>query len=506
MGMPPLPAALVGASGRRAERRRRRSQCPSIEERRRVPRPTGVTSRRGGAVIEQAEVIVVGLGPGGEDAAGRLAEAGLDVVAVEAELVGGECPYWGCVPSKMMLRAADLVAEARRVEGMAGACEVRPDWAPVASRIRGEATDSWDDAVAASRLEGKGARLVRGWGRLDGPGRVVVGDIELEASRAVVVNIGTRSWAPPIDGLADVPYWTNREAIEATEVPATLAVIGGGAIGVELGQVFCRFGADVTILEAGPRLVGPEEPEAGELLATVLRREGIDAVTSAKIESVRHGAGGFVIAVAGREPLVVERLLVATGRRSDLRGLGAATIGVDEAAHSLPVDDHLRVCGAERTWAIGDVTGKGAFTHVSMYQADIVVQDVLGRPVVPADYRALPRVTFTDPELGSVGLSEADARAHGLSVRTGTAPVPTSTRGWIHKAGNDGFVKLVEDVDRGVLVGATSMGPWGGEVLGLLALAVHAEVPTVHLAHMIYAYPTFHRVIEAAVKDLVRAS
>jgi pyruvate/2-oxoglutarate dehydrogenase complex dihydrolipoamide dehydrogenase (E3) component len=406
----------------------------------------------------------------------------------------------------MMIRAADLLAEARRVEGMAGRSLVEPDWAPVAQRIRREATDDWDDTVAADRLVGKGARLVRGWGRLDGPGRVVVGDTELEATRAVVVNIGTRPWAPPIDGLAGAPYWTNRDAIEATESPASLAVVGGGAIGVELAQVFHRFGAEVTVLEAGPRLVGPEEPEASELLATVFGREGIDAVVSARIESVRHDGERFTIAVEGREPLVVERLLVATGRRSDLRGLGAASIGVDEDAHALPVDDHLRVLGVARTWALGDVTGKGAFTHVSMYQADIVVRDVLGQAVVPADYRALPRVTFTDPEIGSVGLSEADARAAGLSVRTGAAPVPESPRGWIHKAGNDGFVKLVEDVDRGVLVGATSVGPWGGEVLGLLALAVHAEVPTERLAHMIYAYPTFHRVIETAVKDLVGAT
>ncbi len=163
----------------------------------------------------------------------------------------------------------------------------------------------------------------------------------------------------------------------------------------------------------------------------------------------------------------------------------------------------MRVAGVERVWAIGDVTGKGAFTHVSMYQADIVVNDILGSPVVPADYRAVPRVTFTDPEIGSVGLSERDARDRGLEVRVGTTGVPSSTRGWIHKAGNRGFIKLVEDAHRGVLVGATSAGPWGGEVLGLLTLAVHAEVPTVPLRHMIYAYPTFHRAVEAAVKDLL---
>ena len=453
-------------------------------------------------MAEQADVVVVGLGPGTEDVAGRLAEAGLDVVGVEAELVGGECPYWGCVPSKMMIRAGNLLAEARRVKGMAGSADVVADWAPVATRIRVDATDTWDDTAAVERFESKGGRLVRGWGRLDGPGRVVVGDTVLEARTAVVIGIGTRSWTPPIEGLAGTGFWTNREAIEATEVPATLAVIGGGAIGVELAQVFARFGARVTVLEAGDRLVAPEEPESSELLATVFDREGIESVVHATITSVARDAGGFRIAVAGREPVRCEQLLVATGRRSDLRGLGVATIGVDEDARALPVDDHLRVLGVPRTWAVGDVTGKGGFTHVSMYQADIVVNDVLGRPVVPADYRALPRVTFTDPEIGSVGLSESEARSKGLTVRTGIAPIPESTRGWIHKVGNDGFIKLVEDAGRGVLVGATSAGPTGGEVLGFLALAVHAEVPTERLRHMIYAYPTFHRAIEQAVKNL----
>ena len=202
---------------------------------------------------------------------------------------------------------------------------------------------------------------------------------------------------------------------------------------------------------------------------------------------------------------MVDRLLVATGRRADLAQLNVASVGLDDSARALPVDDHLRVEGVEGMWAVGDVTGKGAFTHMSMYQADIVVNDVLGHEVVPADYRAVPRVTFTDPEIGSVGLSERDARDQGLEVRVGKADVPTSTRGWIHKAGNQGFIKLVEDADRGVLVGATSVGPWGGEVLGLLTLAVHAEVPTSRLRHMIYAYPTFHRAIEDAVKDLDRS-
>ncbi len=454
-------------------------------------------------MTEQVDVVVVGMGPGGEDAAERLAEAGLEVVGVDGELVGGECPYWGCVPSKMMIRAADLLAEARRVTGISGSSTVIPDWTPVARRIRDEATDDWDDAVAVKRFEDKGGRFVRGWGRLDGPGRVAVGDRVFEAARAVVVNIGTRPWTPPVPGLAGTPYWTNRGAIEAEEVPSSLIVIGGGAVGVELAQVFSRFGAEVAVLEAGPRLVGPEEPEAGELLAEVFASEGIDARTGVSLGSVEHNGRRFTVAVDGGDPLVADRLLVATGRRADLAGLGVSSVGLDESARALPVDDHLRVEGVDRTWGIGDATGKGAFTHVSMYQADIVVNDVLGRPVVPADYRAVPRVTFTDPEIGSVGLSERDARQQGLDVRVGRAPLPSSTRGWIHKAGNQGFIKLVEDAGRGVLVGATSAGPWGGEVLGLLSLAVHAEVLTTTLRHMIYAYPTFHRAIEAAVVDLL---
>jgi pyruvate/2-oxoglutarate dehydrogenase complex dihydrolipoamide dehydrogenase (E3) component len=447
------------------------------------------------------DVVMIGLGPGGEDAAGRLCVAGLDVVGVEAELVGGECPYWGCVPSKMIIRAANLLAEARRVNSMAGSADVRPDWAPVARRIREEATDTWDDTVAARRFEEKGGRLLRGWGRLDGPGRVVVGDEVIEAARAVVIAIGARAWIPPIKGLSGTPYWTNRDAIETTAVPRSLIVLGGGAIGVELAQAFGRFGAKVTILEAGPRIVEPEEPEASAILTSVLRAEGIEVRTSATVDAVRHEDSQFTVSVNGAT-VTASALLVAVGRRPDLVSLGAASLGLDEHAHAVATDDHLRVPGVERTWALGDVTGKGAFTHMSMYEADIVVNDILGLEVVPADYHAVPRVTFTDPEIGSVGLSEAAARSQGISVRTGSAPIPESARGWIHKAGNEGLIKVVEDVDRGVLVGATSMGPAGGEVLGFLALAVQAGVPTTQLRHMPYAYPTFHRAIETAIKGL----
>ena len=452
------------------------------------------------SVTESVDVVVLGMGPGGEDVAERTAEAGLEVVGIEGRLVGGECPYWGCVPSKMMIRAADLLTEGRRIPGLAGSSTVTADWAPVATRIRTEATDDWDDRVAVERFEQKGGRFVRGWGRLDGPGRVVVDDRVFEARRAIVVNTGTKAFIPPVEGLATTPYWTNREAIETEEVPASLVVLGGGAIGAELGQVFARFGATVSVIEGTDRLLPPEEPEAGRLLADVFARQGIGVHTSASVTAVHHHDGRFEVETDGGGTFAGERLLVATGRHVDLAAIGAASIGVSEQQRSLPVDDHLRVC--DGVWAVGDITGHGAFTHVSMYQADIVVAQILERPVTPADYRAVPRVTFTDPEIGSVGLSEAAAREAGIAVRTGSALVSASARGWIHKAGNDGFLKLVEDVDRGVLVGATSAGPVGGEVLGLLTLAVHEAVPTERLRHMIYAYPTFHRGILDALSDL----
>ena len=451
-------------------------------------------------VVHEVDVVVLGMGPGGEDAAERLAAAGLSVAGVEARLVGGECPYWGCIPSKMMIRAANLLAEGRRIPGLAGSSQVHPDWAPVAQRIREEATDNWDDKVAVDRFTGKGGTLFRGHGRITAPGEVTVGGEVLRARRGIVINTGTQPFIPPIDGLAGTPYWTSRDAIEATKVPASLLVLSGGAVGAELSQVFTRFGSRVTVIEESGSLLPAEEPESGTLLADVFRREGIEVRTSATARAVRHDAAAFTLSLSDGTGVTGEALLVATGRQTDLAGIGAGLVGADESGHAIPVDDHLRV--APGVWAVGDITGHGAFTHMSMYQANIVVHDILGQEVSPAEYHAVPRVTFTDPEIGSVGLTEAKARDRGLDVRTSSYPVPRSTRGWIHQAGNDGFIKLVADAGQGILVGASSAGPAGGEVLSLLTLAVHARVPVRRLREMIYAYPTFHRAIEAALQDL----
>jgi pyruvate/2-oxoglutarate dehydrogenase complex dihydrolipoamide dehydrogenase (E3) component len=454
----------------------------------------------------EVDIVVIGMGPGGESAAGQLAEAGLVVAGVEARLVGGECPYWGCVPSKMMIRAGNLLAEGRRVTGMAGQAHVDPSWAPVARRIRDEATANWDDKVAADRFTGKGGILVRGHGRISAPGEVTVTPSApgvpqvLRARRGIVIATGTAPAVPPIPGLAGTPFWTNREAIEAERVPASLVVLGGGAIGVELGQVFARFGSQVTVVEGADRLVPAEEPEAGDLLAEVLGRDGIAVRTGQTAQQVAYDRTGFTVTLSGGGHVRGEQLLVATGRQADLAALSLGAVGIDETLRAIPVDGHL--LAAPGVWALGDITGMGAFTHVSMYQAGLVVAAVLGKDGPPAEYHAVPRVTFTDPEIGSVGLSEAAARGAGLTVRVGLTQIPASARGWIHKAGNDGFIKLVEDADHGILAGATSAGPAGGEVLSMLVLAVHAGVPVQRLREMIYAYPTFHRAIEAALADL----
>ncbi len=449
---------------------------------------------------ERVDVVVIGMGPGGEEAAGKLAEAGLNVVGIEKKLLGGECPYWGCVPSKMMIRAADLLAESRRIPDVAGTSTQLPDWNPVARRIREQATDYWNDKVAVDRFEGKGGRFVRGVGKVAGWGKVSVNGTVFEAARAIVLSTGTTPVIPPIRGLAQVPYWTNREAIEVAHPPSSLVVLGGGAVGLELAQVFLRFGVNVTIVEALQRLLPMEEPEAGEELARVLTREGMDVRVGAKAVSVERQGSLIAVHLEGGERVSGEHLLVAVGRRANLVELGIDAVGIDASQRFVPVDAHMRAASA--LWAVGDVTGKGLFTHIAIYQAAIAVADILGKQFPGADYRALPRVTFTDPEVGAAGLTEEAARKNGVRVRAGSALVSTSARGWIHGPGNEGFIKLVEDADRGVVVGATSMGPRGGDVLSMLALAIHAAVPTEQLRHMIYAYPTFYRGIEDALRAL----
>ena len=449
--------------------------------------------------VRNVDVVVIGLGVGGEETAGRLAAAGLDVVGVEHNLVGGECPYWGCIPTKMMVRAGAALAEARRIPGLAGSSTVRPDWAPVARRIRDEATADWNDKVAVDRLTGKGATFVRGTAAITGPGRVRVGDQEYAAARGLVIATGTAAFVPPVDGLAGTPYWTNREAVEAATLPATLVVLGGGAIGVEFAQAYARFGVQVTIIEGSGRVLAMEEPESSEVAAQALTADGVTLRTGVHAANVSFD-GSFTVSLTDGSTVTGEKLLVATGRTARLGSLGLETAGLDPSARFLRTDDRMRA--ADGIWAVGDVTGNGAFTHMAMYEADIAVRDILGQGGPGADYRARPRVTFLDPEIGAVGLTEQQARDAGIEVRVGHVPLSATSRGSVHGPGNEGFIKVVYDAGRGVLVGATTAGPAGGEMIGALAVAVHAEVPITTLHSQIWAYPTFHRGIGDALKTL----
>lgn len=484
---------------------------------------------------ETVDVVVLGMGPGGESVAGELASAGLSVVGVEARLVGGECPYYGCIPSKMMIRAGNVVAEALRIPGIAGTVEVTPDFSTVAGRIRKEATDNWDDAVAAKRFTDTGGRLVRGTGRLTGPREVTVsmpdgGHLTFRARLAVVLNPGSNPVVPAIPGLDGTPFWTNREAVQVQTAPKSLIVWGGGPIAVELAQAFTRFGTKVTMVLRGSHLISKEEPESAELLAEVFRNEGIKILRNKDVTAVSHSRGRFRVHVENSEDgktvgaasagaagpaastatgaprLSAERFLVATGRTPALADIGLSKAGIKVKKKGAPtVDEHLQL--ADGLYLIGDAVGAGAFTHMSMHQGNIVAGHILARHAgTPergvTDNHAVPRVTFTDPEIGVVGMTEKQARDAGLSVRTGFTALGDSTRGWVHKSGNQGFIKVVEDSDSGVLVGATSMGPMGGEVLSMLALAVHARIPVATLQSMIYAYPTFHRAIPEALRAL----
>jgi len=459
----------------------------------------------------EVDVIVIGTGPGGEALALETAKAGLEVVAVDKDLVGGECPYYACIPTKMMVRAGDALAEAHRAGQLAGEVTIAPAWAPVARRLSEEATAGWDDAAAVQRLVDAGATVHHGTARLDGPRRVVVQPrdgspaLAYTARLGVALNPGTRPAVPPLPGLDGTPYWTNRDTVKVTELPGSLLILGRGPVAVEQAQVFARFGVAVTLVQRDERLIPRDEPEASDLLGELLQRDGVTVLTAAEATSVAYDAG-FTLTLGDGRSVAAERLLVAVGRTSNLDGVGLETVGL--SPDTVEVDEQIRVAGGEAggwLWMLGDVTRHGAFTHVSMCQSGIAQKSILsaaghGDDGPPAAYDAVPHVTFTDPEVAGVGLTEQAAHELGLSVRTGQAD--WGSRGFTHGPGADGFVKVVADAERGVLVGATAVGPAAGEVIAMLTLAVHAHLPIDTLRTMIYAYPTFHRAIATAIADL----
>lgn len=439
---------------------------------------------------ETCDVIVLGMGTCGEDAALRLTGAGLDVVGIEARLIGGECPYWACLPSKSMIRSSNLVTEARRADGLVGSVRVEPDWRVIAARIRSEITGDWDDSGAVARFESKGGRFIRGWAKITAPNTVEVNDISVTARRGIVLATGSQPLIPPVPGLSDIEYWTNHEAIEAEELPESLAILGGGPVGCELGQVFARFGVAVTIIEGEPRLLKSEEPEASELVATALAEDDVTLRLGLRAESVADDGGRVLTQLGDGSTVSAERLLVATGRKADADGAGVAAAGASTNRGFVEVDGLMRA--ADGLWAIGDVTGKGLLTQVAQYQGMIAVEDILGARPRPADYSAIPRATFTDPEVGGVGMTESEARSAGHDVYVLVKDLRATFRGWLHATGNAGLIKLVADRSQDRLLGASVVGPRATDLLGFVSLAVQQQTPLTDLVNMIYAFPTFY--------------
>lgn len=440
----------------------------------------------------------LGGGVAGEAIAGGLEGSGLTLAVVERELVGGECPYWGCVPSKTFLRSGETLVEAARARTIAAS---RVDWdvdfAKISKRVLWMARDL-DDTRPAAALEATGAKLIRGAGELVDLRTVEVGGERLTARKAVVIANGSTAAIPPIPGLETVKFWTNRQAALPRELPAKLAVLGGGAVGVELGQAFARAGSKVTIVEAGPRFLGLEEPEAGAALRPHIEADGIELIVGDPCVAVEQ-QGDQVIAHMKSGALVsADRLLVATGRRPNFEAWRASGLPQTERGW-LKVDPatleaHAGVYGA------GDVTGLGGFTHLAYYHGQVVARRLRGENA-RADHTAVPRVTFTDPEVASVGLSEAVARDHGVDVAVVTVDPAESARGYIHDF-HGGTLKLVADRGRGVLIGATMVTPRAGEILGELVTAVRLALPVRDLADVIHPFPAFNRVLGAALADL----
>jgi pyruvate/2-oxoglutarate dehydrogenase complex dihydrolipoamide dehydrogenase (E3) component len=447
---------------------------------------------------QEFDVVCLGGGVAGEAIAGGLQGSGLTLAVIERELVGGECPYWGCIPSKTLLRSAETLEEAGRARTLAASrVEWDVDFPKVSKRVYWMARDL-DDTRPAAALEATGAKLVRGEGKLVDLRTVEVGGDQLVARRAVVVANGGTAAIPPIPGLDTVDYWTNRQATLPRELPVSLAVLGGGAVGVELGQAFARLGSKVTIIEAGPRFLAAEEPEAGVALRPHLHADGITLLTGDPCTGIERAKVGVILTLKSGTTVHADRLLVATGRRpnfeawqpSGLQQTERGWLKVDPAT----LEAHANVYGA------GDVTGLGGFTHLAFYHGQIIARRLRGQDA-RADHTAVPRVTFTDPEVASVGLSEAAAVERGIKVVTASTDPAESARGYIADF-HGGALKLIADRDRGVLIGATLVTPRAGEILGELVLALKAATPLSTLADVIHPFPAFNRILGAVMQDL----
>jgi len=446
--------------------------------------------------VERFDVIIIGMGVGGEAAAGRLLGAGKRVAVVERELIGGECAYWACIPSKTLLRAPEVKAEAARAAGVATPAL---DWLELRD-YHDYMVRHLDDAAQVNGYEQQGATVIKGTARLAGPGRVEAGGELLETDH-IVIATGSQPVRPDVDGLDQVPVWTSREATNVREIPSRVLLIGGSAVGVELGQFYARMGAQVTIVQRADRLVDREDPRVGELANEALAADGITVHIGRTAARARPAGGGAVITLDDGTETETDVVILGAGRQPVTAGLGLKAVGVTPGARGeIPVDEHCRAAGG--LWAVGDVTGVSLFTHVAMYQGRVVADNILGRERA-ASYQGIPRVVFADPEIAAVGLTTRQARDGGIDVAASeVAMADAADRSWTYERDPRGALGLLADRGRRVLVGAWAVAPLASEWIHQAALAIRAQIPIDTLLDQVAQYPTYTGAYLAGLEKL----